>query len=116
MDNYLGGYDRLDGSSRYRTVASELISPLPARVFVFMDENEDSIEDGTLAMFPPPLDLWLNLPGSRHNAGTTLSFADSHVEHWRWKAGLLPFRGWPQGAQPNELWDLHRLQACIPDP
>ena len=36
---------------------------------------------------------WWNLPGSRHNTGTTLSFADGHAEYWKWHGtAVLTFR------------------------
>jgi prepilin-type N-terminal cleavage/methylation domain-containing protein/prepilin-type processing-associated H-X9-DG protein len=60
--------------------------------FVFVDENEYSVGDacfalhsnGSLAAVGNSLDLWWNLPGSRHNKGCTFSFADGHAELWKW--------------------------------
>jgi len=116
LECYLGGYDRIDGTTRYRVKGSQLVNPAPAHVLMFIDENEQSIEDGTLAIQGAPNNLWYNLPGSRHNNGTTLSFGDGRVERWRWKAGYLKYLGRPQGAQPNEMDDLRRLQDYLPDP
>jgi prepilin-type processing-associated H-X9-DG protein len=28
---------------------------------------------------------WVDRPPVRHNNGVTLSFADGHSEHWKWK-------------------------------
>jgi len=114
MCNYVGGYDVLDASGRYKTKTSQV--SLPSRVFVFIDENEDSIEDCVLGMYSPPQDVWLNLPASRHLRGLVLSFMDGHVERWKWKAGVIPFHGLPQAAAPNEVSDLHRLQDATPLP
>jgi prepilin-type processing-associated H-X9-DG protein len=85
-------------------------------VLAFDCENEDSIEDGLLATYPAPSTQWLNMPGSRHNQGCTFSFADGHIEYWKWKAGTLTFLGRPQNAQPSELADLARVEAGVPDP
>ncbi|MEI2725302.1 MAG: DUF1559 domain-containing protein [Verrucomicrobiota bacterium] len=114
MCNYIGGYDVLDNSRRYKTKTAQVTAT--ARVFTFTDEHENSIDDGALAMFSPPEDSWLNVPASRHLRGTVIVFMDGHVERWKWKVGILPFRGAPQSALPNEVEDLHRLQSVIPTP
>ena len=85
-------------------------------VLAFDCENEDSIEDGMLATYAAPSTQWLNLPGSRHSQGCTFSFADGHVEYWKWHAGILPFIGRPQEATAADLPDLQRVQAALPDP
>lgn len=114
MDGYVGGYDVLDASGRYKTRTSQVAAP--SKVFVFIDENEGSIEDCVLGMRPPPEQVWLNLPASRHLRGLVISFMDGHMERWRWKAGVIPFRGLPQTALPQELEDLRRLQDATPLP
>jgi prepilin-type N-terminal cleavage/methylation domain-containing protein/prepilin-type processing-associated H-X9-DG protein len=113
MCNYIGGYDILDATRRYKTRTMQISAPV--KVFVFIDEHQDSIEDCVLGMLPPQ-DVWLNLPSSRHSRGLVLSFMDGHVERWRWKAGAIPYRGIPQAALPSEIADLRRLQAATPEP
>ena len=112
--NYIGGYDILDNSGRYKTKTSQVTSH--SQIFVFIDEHESSIDDGALAMRAPPEQTWLNLPSIRHQQGVVLSFLDGHVERWRWKAGIIPFRGAPAAALPGELDDLQKLQAATPPP
>jgi prepilin-type processing-associated H-X9-DG protein len=55
----------------------------PSGIFVFLDEHCDTINDG---FFVNRLEdyLWGNMPGSYHNGGLSLSFADGHVETHRW--------------------------------
>ncbi len=55
----------------------------PTGIFVFLDENADTINDG---FFVNQLDnyLWGNLPGSYHNRAANFSFADGHLETHRW--------------------------------
>jgi prepilin-type processing-associated H-X9-DG protein len=50
---------------------------------VLLDEHPDTINDG---FFMNRLHeyKWGNLPGSYHNGGVILSFADGHVESRRW--------------------------------
>ena len=117
MDSYLnGGVDvRINGGYLPGVVvkASEL-SPNPSAIFVFLDENEATIEDGVFLLYPAPANFWQNGPAHRHNQGANLSFADGHCEHWRWN--------YPNGIQSNgqpaanaeDLEDLQRLQAALP--
>jgi prepilin-type N-terminal cleavage/methylation domain-containing protein/prepilin-type processing-associated H-X9-DG protein len=55
----------------------------PSGIFVFLDEHCDTINDG---FFVNRLedDLWGNMPGSYHNGGLSLSFADGHIETHHW--------------------------------
>lgn len=62
----------------------------PANIFVFLDENPRTINDG---FFVNHLDKyeWGNLPGSYHNNSANLSFADGHTETHQWRApGTIP--------------------------
>jgi prepilin-type N-terminal cleavage/methylation domain-containing protein/prepilin-type processing-associated H-X9-DG protein len=117
MDSYLnGGLDvRIYGGYLPGIVIkSSELGRNPSGVFVFLDENEASIEDGVYLLYPEPADFWQNGPEHRHSQGANLSFADGHCEHWKWK--------YPNGIQGNgqtaanaqDLEDLHRLQAALP--
>ena len=57
--------------------------PNPAGIFVFLDEQADTINDG---FFVNRLEegMWGNLPGSYHHGAVNLSFADGHLESHRW--------------------------------
>jgi prepilin-type processing-associated H-X9-DG protein len=87
-----------------------------AQLFVFIDENEASIDDGHFLVWTYPDDRWVNMPTDRHKQGGTLSFADGHVERWGWK--------WPKHYRKTvQFWkpvegeldrqDLRRLQKAI---
>ena len=66
---------------------SEIRRPIPSQLFVFIDENPDTMLD---SQFGNPVGMpyygveWLDMPADRHNQGACLSFADGHVERWRW--------------------------------
>jgi prepilin-type N-terminal cleavage/methylation domain-containing protein/prepilin-type processing-associated H-X9-DG protein len=65
----------------------DLNSPGPANIFVFLDEQADSIDDGTFQVnpgYPPGSEQWRNLPASYHNGSGSFSFADGHAEIHRW--------------------------------
>lgn len=60
--------------------------PKPSSIFVFIDEHPDSINDGYFLVKPAyALAEWIDLPGSSHNDGAVLSFADGHMEPRSWK-------------------------------
>ena len=92
-----------------------------SEVFTFIDEEEQSIDDGTLFMTNPWFfpsgnsDIWFNIPADRHNRGCNLSFLDGHVDHWRWKAPKVfsTYAGWAPVSTGDKA-DLHRLQAALP--
>jgi prepilin-type processing-associated H-X9-DG protein len=67
---------------------SQLTTPPPARTFVFMEENEQSIDDGMMVIENPALGQWhdwWDMPSERHSGVGIVSFADSHVEGAKWR-------------------------------
>ena len=59
--------------------------PNPAQLFAFLDEHESGIDDGVFMLTPVPGVSWGNRPADRHSQGCNFSFADGHVEHWKWR-------------------------------
>jgi prepilin-type N-terminal cleavage/methylation domain-containing protein/prepilin-type processing-associated H-X9-DG protein len=60
----------------------------PTEIFTFIDEREDSIDDG--AMGVDMMDVggraqWINVPANRHNAACGVCFADGHTEIHKWR-------------------------------
>jgi prepilin-type N-terminal cleavage/methylation domain-containing protein len=55
----------------------------PAEMFVFVDEQSDSLDDGYFVNHAYQW-KWINLPGSYHNYAAAFSFADGHSEMHRW--------------------------------
>jgi len=104
--NYLGADPDIGSDiyvSRDKLKGSQLRQP--AAVLAFVCEDADSINDGIFLVAPPPDDSWRDMPGSRHARGCTFSFADGHVEYWKWKSN-----------PPDETNDLARVQAALPEP
>lgn len=68
-----------------------ITDPGPSSTFVFLDEREDSINDGTFVVamegWPndPSLHRMIDYPASYHNAAGGFSFADGHSEIKKWK-------------------------------
>jgi prepilin-type N-terminal cleavage/methylation domain-containing protein/prepilin-type processing-associated H-X9-DG protein len=89
--------------------------PRPTQLFVFIDENADTLLD---AQFGNPVGMplypvnWWDMPSGRHNQGGCLSFADGHVERWRWKAPkIVQYIGQPPSQE--EVPDYLRVQSAM---
>ncbi len=71
---------------------SQITNPSPSRLFVFIDENEGTLQDDQFG-YPMVNDgyygSWFDMPSNRHNQGAGLSFADGHVEYWRWQVPMI---------------------------
>jgi prepilin-type N-terminal cleavage/methylation domain-containing protein/prepilin-type processing-associated H-X9-DG protein len=69
---------------------SDMNNPGPSRTFVFLDEREDSINDGyfvvDMAGYSDQPNRWkiVDYPASYHNGAGGLSFADGHSEIRKW--------------------------------
>lgn len=59
-------------------------APGPSNLFVFLDENGDTIDDAWFITDPVTTKFWYNIPASYHNGSTGFTFADGHSElhHW----------------------------------
>ena len=97
---------------------AQIIDPPPAEMGGFIDEHEQSIDDGAMVVDNPAEntdEIWYDLPSDRHSQGCNFSFLDGHIGHWRWK---LPkkFKSHNQTHTPGpDLQDLRRLeQAFVP--
>jgi prepilin-type N-terminal cleavage/methylation domain-containing protein/prepilin-type processing-associated H-X9-DG protein len=77
------------GQFKYKNITklSDFIQPPPVRNWVFIDEHEDSIDDGWFAVDMVDrgsATIIANYPASYHNGAGGLSFADGHAEVRKW--------------------------------
>jgi len=119
MNVYLGGWGGTDGGWGVKITNSilyfksaDLANPGPSKVFVFVDQREDSINMGNFAVYmggypdrPNLYELW-DVPASYHGRAGGFSFADGHSELHRWldprTMPLLNANGLPgQTGSPN---------------
>ena len=59
--------------------------PDPAKTWVFLDEQADSVNDGFFSV-PYNATAWGDGPGALHDGSATFSFADGHVELRKWRS------------------------------
>lgn len=95
--------------------------PSPARLFVFIEEHPDSVDDGYF-LNNPYVPEWHDLPASYHNGAANLTFADGHAERRRWQdpstkpparpdAAGLPLR-LPAGERADFNWLMDRTSLA----
>jgi prepilin-type processing-associated H-X9-DG protein len=68
---------------------SDLLLPAPSDMWVLLDEDVDSINDGSFAVQMPASAAsteWIDLPAKAHGNSCGFSFADGHSEIHKWMA------------------------------
>jgi prepilin-type N-terminal cleavage/methylation domain-containing protein len=96
---------------------SQITNPAPSQLFVFIDENEDTLVDDQFGYPMPNLGYgyWWDMPSNRHHQGASLSFADGHAEHWRWVVPMIYTSGFidngptAQAVLPAQMPDYTRV-------
>lgn len=95
----------------------------PSRIFAFVEEHPDSINDGYfINRFY--YYWWIDLPASYHNGGGYFTFADGHSEirYWRQASTMPPPRpdaarlpkDVPQGERGDFYWVMSRTSVVAP--
>jgi len=98
---------------------TDIMKPSPSMLWVFVDEQADSINDGWLVTNPNSLTSWEDLPASYHGGSGGYGFADGHSEIHKWKdaSTVIPVKMFQHNsfspAGPNDLpWHLQRSSAA----
>ena len=84
--------------------------PRPDQLWVLLDEDERSINDGFFVTDPTGK-IWVDFPAmspQRHNYSYTLNFADGHSEIWRYRDSRTYEVSLNKTEQPGNT-DLERL-------
>ena len=109
------------GYSQFFKLAS---IPQPVKLFVFLDEHPDSIDDGYFINNGNAAE-WLDLPASYHNGATAFCFADGHAQSHRWQdpgtlpparpdAAVLPL-AIPPAQRSDFQWVVQRMSPDLPN-
>ena len=98
---------------------SEIDDPSPSELLFFVGVHEDSILDSHFgipargSVFAEEPLRWWDLPAGRHSQGGNFSFADGHVEHWRWARPKIFTELGQLVRQDGELQDFLRVQRGV---
>jgi prepilin-type N-terminal cleavage/methylation domain-containing protein/prepilin-type processing-associated H-X9-DG protein len=71
---------------------SNIIRPGPCDIWVFIEENADSINDGFFWVNMFVTNKWQDIPASYHGTSGALAFADGHAEIKRWSDASIAGR------------------------
>jgi len=120
-DPPLAGVDGvwLDGTRQHvanhpwRTYArfGDMIDPTPSDLWIFIDEDAYSINDGAFAVCMLTPTRWVDWPGTYHNFACGIAFADGHSEIRKWLDARTKVKGGYAGARH----EANRLQPNNPD-
>ena len=96
---------------------SEINNPSPALRLVFIDEGSMTTDAYAVWYLQ---ETWFDSPPVRHGDGATLSFADGHADHWKWKGtDTIQHARDEENTGPNTSWapstsegyqDLYNMQ------
>jgi prepilin-type N-terminal cleavage/methylation domain-containing protein/prepilin-type processing-associated H-X9-DG protein len=121
MSQSVNGYPEFDSGMAQQIPSykkyTEIQNPPTSKLMVFIDVHEDEIVDALFGI--PTLSWyqkqWWDLPANRHNQSCNLSFADGHVEHWRWKVPKIVtvVGNAPQSLAPGETQDFDRVLSVV---
>ena len=82
----------------------DFVQPLgPSGVFVFLDENPLSLNDGFFLVYPLPGPSIGDRPAVNHGTSTSFTFADGHSELHKWNNCFLTITGGP-GTASDSVW------------
>jgi type II secretory pathway pseudopilin PulG len=112
-----GANSAIRGPWRTYGKTSQIVAPIPARLWVITEESELSVNDACFAM-SAALPIWLDYPATRHHGGGALGFADAHVELHRWisPSTVLSFPASTRAVAANDpdwLWLSVRTSARL---
>jgi prepilin-type N-terminal cleavage/methylation domain-containing protein len=103
-------------NSPWRTFGktSDTGAPGPSMLWVLVDENINSLNDACLC-FGMEEPVWLDSPGTAHNGGCSLEFADGHSESHHWASRAAKQGNGADASDPPEhedwLWMRERTSA-----
>ena len=87
MNNWMNGWnfadlnDTPDMTHRLFTTDTGIVSP--SQRYVFIDEDDVSINDGMFVVYMDPSQGMQDEPSQRHKTAYPLSFADGHAESYK---------------------------------
>jgi len=127
MSYFMNGDKFLLGESfpRVREKASQLAHDSTTKLFVFLDEAEQAIQDGVFFLHYPEdrgeqearVPHWMDVPADRHGRGCNLTFADGHAGRlsWKWsKKNVFVDQPYQNSLDFQDLRTLQQFQPETP--
>jgi prepilin-type N-terminal cleavage/methylation domain-containing protein/prepilin-type processing-associated H-X9-DG protein len=111
MNSYMGAHHPGTTGQFWRFwKLSQIVAPGPSDAFVFIDEREDSINDGLFAIDAGSRYAIIDYPSSCHNGGACISFVDGHADYHQWvepttNPPLVAGQRLPGGSKPTSPTD-----------
>ena len=93
---------------------TDLVNPGSANLWVFIDENPVSINDGSF-ICDPQINEWIDCPASYHDGAGGISFADGHAEIHRWHDATVLAEWGPPTIQPGNPGFVRLPPSQTPD-
>lgn len=110
---WMGGEPNVFGIKGVKSRESELRDPLPSLASVFIEESEETINNCGIGILPAGAFQYWDWPANRHQNKCNLSFADGHVEIWKWRDSYVQsFKGFWFNTSTSDR-DIQRLQATV---
>jgi type II secretory pathway pseudopilin PulG len=113
-------YNQAPNAWRAYTRLSDIIKPVPADLFVFVDEHPDSINDGWLITNVTDPNRWEDLPASYHGSACGFGFADGHAAIHKWRDGATTqpilkkqYNGFSAPGSPDLQWMFQHCSAPL---
>jgi prepilin-type N-terminal cleavage/methylation domain-containing protein len=78
-----------DTISRVYRKQSDITRPAPSDLWVFIDENPSTINDGYFVCAPSSSTSWTDVPASYHDRIGGIVFGDCHAESKKWTDGAV---------------------------
>ena len=72
---------------------TDLTRPGPANTWVFLDEHENSMNDGYFVVDVAQQNVIIDLPGAYHNNACGIALADGHAEIFKWRTSTKTLNG-----------------------
>jgi prepilin-type N-terminal cleavage/methylation domain-containing protein/prepilin-type processing-associated H-X9-DG protein len=93
-------YDTSPVVSFYKESDIMYPAPSPSSLWVLLDENPFSINDGSF-ICDPTIPEWIDCPASYHNGAGAVSFMDGHAEIHKWRDPTVIHQWAPPTIQPG---------------
>jgi prepilin-type N-terminal cleavage/methylation domain-containing protein/prepilin-type processing-associated H-X9-DG protein len=116
MNAFLGGDEAMNPAMRFAELRR------PSSTFVFIEEHQNSRWESSFVVVPAYKPgfagnngSWVSTPSDRHEQGCNLTFADGHIEYWRWYAPKTERDSMmsTSAGKHRDARDLSKLQAVV---